>query len=358
MSIIHRYIVTLFFKYFCMVLGLVVTVYLSIDFFGRINKFLAAGIPTWRTTAFFLYKTPFIISQIGPVAVLLGVLSVFGLMSKHNELVALKSGGVSLYYLIRPMAAIGVFMSAGMFVFSEVVVPFTVTEANRIEAATSRKKLVAAEGKDIWIRGDRSIIHIAYYNPSNQTISGVGVAVFTNGFKLSGRLNARKGEYREGRWVFYDCLVQEGLDAQPQNRYEAMYEGELARLDIHPGDLLQVARKSVELPFMELREYIHKVENQGYDAAKYRVDLFAKTAFPAICLIMTLFGSGIALRGAARDGMFASFAFGALTTFVYWICHSFCLSLGYGGVLPPFLAAWTANLVFFAAAGLAVYNLE
>jgi len=56
--------------------------------------------------------------------------------------------------------------------------------------------------------------------------------------------------------------------------------------------------------------------------------------------------------------MMISFAYGILTAFIYWSFYSFCLSLGYGNVLPPMLAAWIANLIFFCAAGLAVYNLE
>ena len=39
-------------------------------------------------------------------------------------------------------------------------------------------------------------------------------------------------------------------------------------------------------------------------------------------------------------------ALGIGTAFLYWIFYSFCLSLGYGEMLPPAIAAWTANLVF------------
>lgn len=359
MAIIHRYITHQFFKYFGMVLGLVIAVYLSIDFFGRIDKFMAAGIPAPLTFAFFLYKIPLIVSQITPIAVLLGVLTVFSLMAKHNEILALKSGGISAYYLLQPLAVIGVVFSILLFVFSEAVVPLSVIKSNRIEDKTSRKQMMTSRGKNIWIRGDRTITHIAYYNPSDQTIEGVSIAWFNNDFELVGRINAQKGAYLDGGWVFYDCLIQEDIQHSLKNRHVAFYDGKMGQLDLKPSDLLSVARESEELPFLQLYRYIRKVESQGYDATKYRVDFYAKTAFPCVCLIMILIGTGLSLRGTGRDGgMALAFAYGVLSALVYWLLYSFCLSLGYGGMLPPVLAAWIANLIFFGAAGLAVYNLE
>jgi len=36
--------------------------------------------------------------------------------------------------------------------------------------------------------------------------------------------------------------------------------------------------------------------------------------------------------------------------FFYWLFFSFSLSLGKGGLLPPLVAAWSANIIFGAIA--------
>jgi lipopolysaccharide export system permease protein len=147
--------------------------------------------------------------------------------------------------------------------------------------------------------------------------------------------------------------------AHPANDQQTIFHDEKSfQLDLQPSDLQRVAIESEEMSFARLLKYIRKVESQGYDATTYRVDLYAKTAFPFICLILSLFGSGLALRGSTKDGMVISFAYGIVTAFIYWSFYSFCLSLGYGNILPPVIAAWIANLLFFCAAGLAIYNLE
>ncbi len=358
MTVIHRYITRLFFKYFAIVLGVVIIIYLSIDFFARIDKFIRAEISPLSIAAFFLYKIPLIVSQITPVAVLLGVLAAFGLMAKNNEILALKSGGVSSYYLLLPVAVIGIALSILLFIFSEVVVPISVVKANQIEALTSGTKMMTSREKNIWIRGNQSITHIEYYNPSDQTISGVSIAYFNKDYALKGRINARMGRYIDGNWVFYDCLVQQHLDSSIEKSQVSFDAEKNCQIDLLPSDLQRVAKESEEMPFTRLYRYIQKVESDGYDSTKYRVDFYAKTAFPFVCLIISLFGSGLALRGTTKEGMVISFAYGILTAFIYWSFYSFCLSLGYGHVLPPIVAAWIANLIFFCAAGLAVFNIE
>ncbi|MCD6584298.1 MAG: LPS export ABC transporter permease LptG [Desulfobacteraceae bacterium] len=358
MTVIHRYISLLFFKYFGIVLGVVIVIYLSIDFFGRIDKFLEAELALSLIVAFFLYKIPLIVSQIIPIAVLLGVLAAFGLMVKNNEILALKSGGISLHYLLLPIAVIGICLTIFLFIFSEVVVPISVVKANRIEEMTSRAKMTTSKGKNIWIRGNQSITHISYYNPVDQKISGISIANFNKEFSLTSRINAKTGKYIDGDWVFFDCLLQQHLNSSDEEQQVTFYDEKIYPIDLLPSDLLRVARESEELPFLDLYKYIQKVESQGYDAAKYRVDFYAKTAFPFICLILSMLGAGLALRNSIKEGMAVSFSYGILTIFIYWSFYSFCLSIGYGNVLPPMLAAWSANIIFFCVAGLAVYNLE
>ncbi|MBC2715066.1 MAG: LPS export ABC transporter permease LptG [Desulfobacteraceae bacterium] len=358
MTVIHRYISQLFFKYFGIVLGVVIVIYLSIDFFGRIDKFIEAEISPSLIAAFFLYKIPLIVSQITPIAVLLGVLAIFGLMAKNNEILALKSGGISLNYLLLPIVVIGTSLSILLFLFSEVVVPISVVKANRIEELRSGAKMMTSREKNIWIRGNQSITHIEYYNPADQMISGISIAYFNKDFSLTSRINARTGKYIDGNWTFFDCLIQQHLDSPDKDNQVIFHDEKICQIDLVPADLLRVAKESEEMPFTDLYQYILKVESEGYDATKYRVDFYAKTAFPFICFIISMFGAGLALRGSTKEGMVISFAYGILTVFIYWSFYSFCLSLGYGNVLPPMFAAWIANLIFFCAAGLVVYNME
>lgn len=342
---------------------LVVVIYLSIDIFGRMDNLMSAGLTPFEMAVFFACKVPLIISQITPVAVLLGVLVVFGMMSRNNEIIALKSSGVSLLYLLAPVFGIGVILSGALFLFSEVVVPLATIQAHELaEKPSADARAAGSRQENIWLKQPRSILHVQYFHPSEDTVHGISALFFDEAFNLERRLDARKGRYEDGWWHLSSAMVQsaakERADARPAGMDIDYYENRRVKLPIVPADLKKVARTAEEMGFATLRRYIEKVEREGYDATRYKVDLYAKTAFPAICLIMSLLGSAIALRGRTREGMAVSFAYGIVTAFIYWSLYSLCLSLGYGGVLPPFLAAWIVNLVFFCASGLMVLNLE
>jgi lipopolysaccharide export system permease protein len=130
------------------------------------------------------------------------------------------------------------------------------------------------------------------------------------------------------------------------------------QLDFSPEDLQRVAKKSEEMSFKELLAYIRDIEAEGYDATPYRVDFHAKFALPVTCLIVALIGAGITLKRTSRYGLSVNIVLGIGVVFLYWIVHSFCMSLGYGGVLPPLIAAWASNFIFACLAGFSLLNAE
>jgi lipopolysaccharide export system permease protein len=365
MSIIHRYITAAFVRYFSMVLVMVVAIYLSVDFLGRIDNFIEDQVPVAEIAFFFLLKIPLIISQITPVGVLLTVLIIFGLMNKNNEIIALKSSGISVFYLLVPVAAMGALVSVILFMFSEVVVPISVSEANRIaEAGDETPRTVPRE--NIWIRSGQNIVHVKYYRPEDETYSGMTIYFLDGEFNLVRRIDALSAQYHQGRWELTGCMEQSfsrgaakgggsEFKGPPQVR---QYDQKQLDLAVSPEDFKRVARESGEMNFIALGRYLQKAESDGYDATRYRVDFHAKTAFPLVCLVMSLMGAAVALGGTTRDGMAVSFAYGIVIAFLYWSVYSFCLSLGYGGMLPAWLAPWCANAMFGLATAVMLLNLE
>lgn len=358
MSIVNKYISSEILRYFGIVLAMVVSIYIAVDFFEKIDDFLEAHLPFSTALIFFIFKIPFIISQIIPVCILLAVLIVFGLMSKNNEIIALKSSGVSIYYLLKPVLLIGFLFSILLFFLSEVIVPITMGKANRIWLKDVRKEAaVISREKDIWIKGNRLITHIKYYNPNAKAIFGITINYFDEDFKLIKRIDAQKGIFKQGKWSFHEVMEQ-NFNKQDGNNSIMFYEEKEENLDFSPEDLRRVIKKSEEMNFKELFAYIQKVEAEGYDATIYRVDLHAKIAFPFVCIIMGIIGVGIAAGAKIKESLPVSIGCGLGIAFLYWVLYSFCVSLGYAGMIPSSLAAWTANLIFLCFGVFTLLNAE
>lgn len=358
MSILHRYVIREILKFFGVVILAVVAIYLTVDFLEKVDDFLEKGLPLSRMFLYFLYKIPLIIAQILPVGLLLSVLICFGLMRKHNEIVALRGAGVSTGYLIKPVVWIGIGFSLALFLLSEGIVPATADVADRIWLGEVRNiPQVSSAKQDIWIKAPHRILHVRYYDPVRKTLHGITVHQFDDDFRLIRRIDAEKAVFQNGKWDFQQVLEQVA-GASPGN-FQTQFRDHL-ELDfpIDFQDLQHVAKKSEEMGYWELSEYVRKVESEGYNAAKFQVDLQSKLAFPAVCLIMGLVGLGIGIHPRTKEGLAASVAAGIGIAFLYWIFYSFCLSLGYGEMLPPIAAAWSANLVFSCVAGLILLTAE
>ena len=358
MSIIHKYLTSEISRYLGIVLTSVVGIYLAVDFFEKIDDFIEAGLPFSRAFIFFVFKVPYIIAQTLPVCILLSVLIVLGLMTRNYEIVALRSSGVSIYYIFKPILVAGFLLAILLFFASEVVVPVAMAKANRIWLKEVRNEpAVISREKNIWIKANRSITHIKYYNSSNKTIFGVTRSTFDENFRLIQKIDARKGVFEEGKWMLHE-LIEQNFSKESERTKVTFHKNKVEKLNLLPEDLKRVIKISEEMSFKELLEFIRKVESEGYDAAIYKVDLYAKIAFPFTCIIMCLLGTGIAIRGKTRDGLPVSIAYGIGIAFSYWIFYSFCLSLGYGEMLHPIIAAWTSNLVFFCLGILTFLNAE
>ena len=67
MTIISRYLTREIIKLFVLILAMVIGIYVTVDFFEKIDDFMEKGVPVTRAFVMFVFKSPFIISQIPPL---------------------------------------------------------------------------------------------------------------------------------------------------------------------------------------------------------------------------------------------------------------------------------------------------
>lgn len=359
MKRLDRYIIKEILKYFLIVLAVVIGIFVSVDYLGTMDKFLRAGMPLLNALGYVLLRVPFMVAQLIPAVILLSLIIVFGLMSRNNEVLILKSSGISVLYFLKSVLLIGFILSIFLFLLSEIIVPITFSKTNKIKEYEIKKNqsLVTSREKNIWIKGHRKITHIKFAKPKEGSIYGISCSTFNDNFNLVKRVEAKSGLYKNGKWVLHDVMVL-SLKKENNNYSTEFYDYKQEELDILPEELKRVMKKSTEMGFTELLSYIRKVDDEGYDATKYRVDLHAKIAFPFACIIMSLIGVGVALKSKQHKSIPSIVTMGIGISFFYWVLYSFCLPLGYGEILPPIVAAWAANIIFLCIGLYMILNIE
>ena len=101
------------------------------------------------------------------------------------------------------------------------------------------------------------------------------------------------------------------------------------------------------MDYWELNAFIKKLDNKGLSTNRWLVNKYYKTAFACVPLIMVIFGIALSIqkpRGNSAIGIGLSI----MVIFMYYAAITFGKTLGYNGVLSPFLSIWLVNFTFLA----------
>jgi len=355
MKVLDRYILRESINKFILILLSLTGIYMIVDFFERIRMFLSNDATAVQVVSYFLYEIPMIVSLLLPVSVLLGTLITFSALSKNSEITALRANGVSLYRISFPVLLLAAGICLFSFLISEYVTPVTNQRAKHIQYVEVQKrgrKLMVFDQNEIWYRGRDGIYHFRHFDPDTSTLKGITIHYLNpRDGNISRRVDAERADWNGKEWVFHDLLVT----TFPLGDFPHLERISTLKADLpeKPEDFLVVHKDADEMGYGELKKYIGKIQSEGYDAARYRADLYGKAAFPFVSLILAVMGISFSLLRSERSGGISmAITAGVLIGFSYWIVFAVALSFGRSGAWPPLLSAWLANILFGGAASI------
>jgi len=205
----------------------------------------------------------------------------------------------------------------------------------------------------IWYRSsDTRFLRMALLDPVEQSMEGLLVLDIDRDFQLVERLDARKARWMGDGWQLSTGVIRR-IDGQNRVRSET-FESRLASMLEHIDDFTQVQKPPDTLSFLELRAFVAKLRESGHQVGKYLVQLYAKLSFPLVHFIMALVAIPFALVSPRSGGRAVGIGVAIMIAVGYWMVDSIALAFAQADLLPPALAAWTANIVF-AGIGTALF---
>jgi lipopolysaccharide export system permease protein len=106
----------------------------------KFGSLVGKGLPWTVIGEVFALSIPFIVAMTLPMAVLLAVLYAFSHLAADNEITAMRASGISVYQILIPVLAWGVFMSAFNFAFVDQVLPRSNARLRNLLIDIGRKK--------------------------------------------------------------------------------------------------------------------------------------------------------------------------------------------------------------------------
>lgn len=346
MRVLTRYLVQEFLAKFFFCEVIFIFLYLFIDFTQKVDNFLEANASKGAMLLYFLYETPFISAQLMPSAGLIALLITIVLMRRNNEIIAMKSCGMSIFSIFRPIMATCFILGIFAFLVSETIVPYTSSKSGKIWKMEAEQWDAAHLNRsfDIWYRSPNAIYRINIFDHKKRTMENASFFFFDDRFRLIKRIDCRRGVWENGRWRLEDGVVQ--VIGDGGNYDVKRFHHLLLRIPEPPETFVKEEKRPEQMSYWQLQRYAERIGQEGYDNTKYLVDLYVKTAFPWAVLILAIMGIPISLAGFC-DRVPLALAAGIGICFVYMLVFGISRSLGLSGILPPFLSAWFANLIFF-----------
>jgi lipopolysaccharide export LptBFGC system permease protein LptF len=114
-----------------------------------------------------------------------------------------------------------------------------------------------------------------------------------------------------------------------------------------PDEFKRVRRKPEEMGRSQLRKYINNLKLAGLPFSRYEVNFYQKASAAAICLIFSILSIPVAFIVPIRSGVPMGIGLSMALAAAFWSLYSFSLSLGFAGIIPAPVAAWSGQGVFF-----------
>ena len=167
-------------------------------------------------------------------------------------------------------------------------------------------------------------------------------------------LQAQDGSTSPSGWQFNKgAIYTVGKEGKILNT--AFFETSVAQFGI---DLSRELNQNIakEHNFVSLFKYIMQNSNKiSKEKNIYLIELYDKIALPITTVVLVLLGVPLAIT-PPRVRYNRGFLFSILIIFTYYLIRALSISFGEAGSLPPFYAAWSANILLFIAGTFLYYR--
>jgi lipopolysaccharide export system permease protein len=347
--ILFFYVLREYVKYVIGTIVLTVFLFVLFDFIhkGTTNYFGKYEPATKYVFQYYIFQMPSQIAQALPIAGLLASVVAMILLSRTNEITAMRAAGMGPLRIGLPLAAGGMLLSFLAFFLGEAVVPKYSQKMHyvlkvQIEGESDSE---IAEGAH-WFRNGQTLVNFREYDPLNQTLTKVRIIEMLPNFRPKQSVEAEVAYYNpaDKKWSMTGISV---LNFRRNGTIESVSRRnmQVTTLPFEPKKLKKERRRANELSLSELAEEIRRGEQSGADVIPYRVEWHQKLAYPFAAFVVSLIGLKFGYKSErateTAKGILLAFGIGIS----YWFILSSGRALGLRGDIHPLIAAWTANLV-------------
>jgi len=354
MDTLDKYLIREIFIYFILVLLGISALAVGIDF---LSKFWSSGVPFGKAMELYLYKIPQALQQFVPVAALMATLLVISSMARQNEILALYAGGISNIRIVSTFVAVIATLSTVSFLVFDPLIPVFESKLISLKKGSSSEKSTQMQMEpnhtSFWYRSDQLIYNVGAFYPEKNTLQDIQLYLLGPDFQVVRKIQAKRALFIDGDWTLEEgLLVDYPLNSPfPEGKAFTQIRGVIPE---KPGDYKTLKVEEGIMRLRDLRKYIERSQRYGVDTTLQKVSYHERVAHVFSPLIFVLLGLAFALNPLKNQSAAKGVALSFLLVFIYLLVSRMSISVGKGGLIPAFIAAWLPNVLFLSLAGVKI----
>ncbi len=358
MNTLDKYILRQVLEMFVMGVFVFTSIIFASDTFITLIKQIALyGIPFKVALMIIILNLPAVFVMTIPMGVLLATVMTLNRLSLASEITVMRSCGIGLNRIAKPIFIFALVMSIASFFINETIVPITTKQSKDLALWALGQKNIP-EGKQNFIFKElkdngtlKRLFYVGYCK--KKVLHNITVLDMSKEDTIQ-VLQAQDGATSPKGWEFNRGAIYTVAD-DGQILNTTFFEQSVAQFGV---DLSRELNQNVakEHNFMSLLKYMKLHPDQISDQKNiYLVALYDKIALPITTVVLVLLGVPLAIT-PPRVRYNRGFLFSILIIFAYYLIRALSISFGEAGSIPPFFAAWMANIILSTFGALMYYK--
>lgn len=344
-QILDRYFFFEFLKYFMGAMVLLVGVSVISKTMERLPVFLEYKGPFIDILYYFYLIIPSFITIVGAPALMFAISFTVAYYAHNKELTVIMTSGRSFNRIMSPILIFTLLFSVGFFYFNEYI-----SYPNYYKSFFKYQELrgIYNYGKT----GDRFDHHVRvgdYYIHSGHFVSKYNMihnfhAIEKREDNIKRIIEGRYAVIIPGNWVI--IKGKETLFDDKGNFVKtAPFDSIRFELDEDSSILGRIRQDFDEMNIVDIKERLQVRKDLGLNYREFEVELHWHYSFPFVCFFIVFIASIFGYK-VKRGAMSSSIGISTIFTLVYYLIMFFGKSFAVRGVLPPWVGAWLANIIF------------
>ena len=343
MKIIDKYILSqlVITTFLALMLLLALFTFLSlIDQLGDSGK---GNYDTLKVLKYVLLSVPRLIYELLPIAAVIGGMTALGIFSYNNELVVLRTAGVSLPRLCYVMSKGALVIIIFSMVIGELIAPLCEQSAQQMRSMALSEQIAMKTSNGFWSRDANSYINIRKILPGEK-LGDIYIYEFENK-KLRASTYAESANFINGKWQLKNIEQTVISNNEIKKKYI-----ELAVWDslLSPDVINMITIEPEYLTIWGLKNYIEYLKLNEQNSQRYAQAMWSKIFSPLTILVMVLLAVPLVKSNSRMTSVGQRVFAGCLIGIGFYFLSQISSKIGIVYSANPVLVALGPTMIFMA----------